>query len=173
MSKPAFANLWNTFPDHIRYPNLKALYTWLGGAAEKNITQQGFGENGNACASRLSVAFNRSFAPINKSVAASVGATTISAADGSQIIFRIEEFRRYLYKVLGKPMIDKTRPFDSDIFGKKGIIAFRINFGDATGHIALWNGTMYREPIYDNFANFVHQNRPYIRTSASQFWELQ
>ncbi len=169
MYKPVFVNLWNNFPDHISYPNMKALYTWLGGVIEKNIAAPGFGENGNTCASRLSVAFNKAGAPINKTVAASIGTSTISAGDNSQIIYRVEDFRKYLYKTLGKPTLDHTSPFDSDIRGKRGIIAFKINFIGATGHIALWNGSIYREPGFDNYATYLEGSS---KTSQSEFWEL-
>ena len=40
-------------------------------------------------------------------------------------------------------------PFDSGIKGKRGIIVFNVNWGYATGHIALYNGETYREPRYD------------------------
>jgi hypothetical protein len=30
-----------------------------------------------------------------------------------------------------------------------------VNWRDASGHIALWNGTTYREPDHDNFSRFV------------------
>lgn len=56
MKKPFFINLWNNFPLHSQFSTLKDLYTWLGGQVERNINIRGFGESGNACASRMSVA---------------------------------------------------------------------------------------------------------------------
>lgn len=60
MKKPIFINLWNNFPLHSQFSTLKDLYTWLGGQVERNINIRGFGESGNACASRMSVALNKS-----------------------------------------------------------------------------------------------------------------
>jgi hypothetical protein len=40
--KPALLNLWQAFPDHVAYPTLKDLFTWLGGTAEKNINAPSF-----------------------------------------------------------------------------------------------------------------------------------
>jgi hypothetical protein len=169
---PALQNLWNNFRDHNTYPTLKDLYTWLGGAAAKNINAPGFGPNGNTCASRLSVAFNKAGAKIDKAIANSVGAQTISAADGSQLIFRVGEFRRYLIRILGAPTTDKNSPFDSDFSGMRGIIAFAVNWADASGHIAMSNGTTYREPGHDNFARYVDPRNPKVRTSRGEFWRL-
>lgn len=42
----------------------------------------------------------------------------------------------------------------------------------ATGHVALWNGTTYREPAHDDYAAFVNPVLPAIRTSRGKFREL-
>jgi hypothetical protein len=144
----------------------------LGGTAAKNINSPGFGPNGNTCASRLSVAFNKGGAPIRAANASAAHAQTIAAADGSRIIFRVSEFRNYLIQTLGRPKIDNTNPFDSAFVGKKGIIAFSVNWHDASGHIALWNGTTYREPAHDNYATYVNPAYPNIKTTLGEFWEL-
>jgi hypothetical protein len=170
--KPNFKRLWAAFPDHIRYPTLKDLYTMLGGAAAKNIDADGFGPNGNTCASRLSIAFNNGGAPINPVTATAAHAKTISAADGSRIIFRVSEFRSYLLRTLGKPNFDDTSPYDDAFRGRKGIIAFSVNWRGATGHIALWDGTTYREPSHDNYAAYVDPLYPSVKTSRGEFWEL-
>ncbi|MDO5668348.1 MAG: T6SS effector amidase Tae4 family protein [Alcaligenaceae bacterium] len=173
MSKPNFMSIWNAFPDHLKYPTMKDLFTHLGGQAERNINVPGFGPNGNTCASRLSIAFNKSGWPINTAIAASVGARTLRAEDGSRIIYGVKDLELYLAKILGKPNTpDTTIPFDSDIKGKRGIIVFRVNWNDATGHIALFNGHTYREPRYDDYSRYINQNNPSIRTQQSIFWEF-
>jgi len=172
MIKPNFQRLWLSFPDHVKYRTLEDLYTALGGAAEKNINVPGFGPNGNTCASRLSVAFNKGGAPINTALANSVGATTLGTRGGSRIIFRVRDFRNYLHKVLGAPTIDNTSPYDDAFRNRKGIIAFSVNWQGATGHMALWNGVTYREPSYDNYSTYVNSTHMNIRTSRGEFWEL-
>jgi hypothetical protein len=170
MSKPSLAALWAAFPDHGRYRTMKDLYTWLGGAAERNIYVPGFGPEGNTCASRLSTAFNKAGFPINSGL---VGPReTLGTKDGSRIIFTVAAFRRYLLASLGKPTLDKTSPYDDAFKGKRGIVAFSINWQDATGHIALWNGTTYREPRYDDYAAYVNTVDPTRRTRLGEFWEL-
>ena len=170
--KPDFHRLWIEFPDHIKYPTMKDLYTALGGAAENNIDKPGFGENGNTCASRLSVAFNNAGAPINRALADAVNARTLGTADGSRIIYGVADFRRYLLRLLGSPTVDNASPYDDSFAGRKGIIAFSVNWAGATGHIALWNGSTYREPAYDNYSTYVHPTYPDIKASRGEFWEL-
>jgi len=172
MIKPNFHRLWLEFPDHTKYPSLKHLYTAFGGVAEKNIYVAGFGPDGNAFASRMSAAFNKAGAPINAALAATAGARTLSTADGSQIIYGVADLRKYLFKALGKPTIDRTSPYDDAFRGRKGIIAFSVNWRSATGHIALWNGRNYREPGRDNYSTYVSSADPTIRTSLGEFWEL-
>lgn len=173
MIKPHFHSLWREFPDHTKYQSMKDLYTALGGAAEKNINQPGFGPNGNTCASRMSVAFNKSGVPINVALASTIGAKTLGTADGSRIIYRVADFRNYLLKTLGEPTFDNTSPYDDAFRGRKGIIAFSVNWQGATGHIALWNGVTYREPSHDNYSTYVNSTNPNIRTSLGAFWELK
>lgn len=172
MHKPNFHDLWLAFPDHDKYPTLKDLYTALGGAAEKNIYAPGFGPDGNTCASRMSVAFNKARAPIDMGIANAVGAATLGTADGSRIIYRVADFRKYLIRALGKPAKDSVSPYDDDFAGRKGIIAFTVNWGDASGHIALWNGGIYREPGHDNYSTYVNSTNSGIKTSRGEFWEL-
>ncbi len=102
MIKPNFHSLWFSFPDHIKYPNLKDLYTALGGAAEKNINLPGFGPNGNTCASRMSVAFIKAGAPINIALANSAGTETLGTADGSRIVFRVVRFSKISIQGVGQ-----------------------------------------------------------------------
>lgn len=173
MDKPNFHKLWKAFPDHVEYPTLKDLYTHLGGIAEKNINVPGFGPNGNTCASRLSVALNNSGSPIKGNIANSAGIQTLGTSGESRIIFRVSDLRKYLGKLLGKPLIDDVTPFDDAFRKKKGIIAFSVNWSGATGQIALWNGASYREPNYDNYSVYINSRNPSIRTSKGEFWELK
>jgi hypothetical protein len=170
MSKPSLHRLWNAFPDHVRYRRLIDLYTMMGGVAERNINVDGFGPDGNTCASRLSHAFNHGGAPISEATSRVVRAKTIGTADGKRVIFRVADFRRYLLQVLGKPTIDRATPYDDLFRSRQGIIAFTVQgWGDATGHIALVRNGQYREPAHDNYATL---NQGGARTILGEFWEL-
>lgn len=168
MVRPVLGKIWAAFPDHVAYPTLSDLYTHLGGAAACNIDVRGFGRNGNTCASRLSVAFNHGGAPIVDTTTRAAGAQTIGVGDGSRIIYHVTEFRSYLLRLLGKPHVDDASPYDSAFRGRRGIIAFTVNWSDASGHIALWDGARYRE-AHDNDATYVSGT---VRTSRGEFCEL-
>ncbi len=83
---------------------------------------------------------------------------------------RVADFRKYLRRTLGKPTLDNSSPYDSAFRGKSGIIAFTVNWSNATGHIALWNGLTYREPGHDNYATYTAP--PNIQTTLAEFWAL-
>lgn len=119
----------------------------------------------------MSVAFNKGGIPVEKSIADSIGASTIGTKDGSRIIYRVSDFRKYLERVLGKPTIDNVSPYDDAFRGRKGVIVFSVNWSGASGHIALWNGAMNREPAHDNYSIYVNAAVPSVRTSQGAFWE--
>lgn len=174
MLKPSLGQLWRTFPDHRRFPTLKDLYEHLGGNTVNNIYQLGFGPNGNTCASRISVALNASGAPINPALVPKN--KRLSTASGQHIIFNVTQLRQYLLTTLGKPQFDKVSPYDDSFKGKRGIVAFSVNWNGATGHIALFNGQSYREPEHDNYATYFVPRTPTTREVATyrgEFWELR
>ncbi|AFN35231.1 T6SS effector amidase Tae4 family protein [Taylorella equigenitalis] len=173
MKKPIFLNLWNNFPLHSQFSTLKDLYTWLGGQVERNINIRGFGESGNACASRMSVALNKSGFLIDPKLAKKLNVTTLKAKDETHIIFRVNELKKYLTHTIGIPTIkDIKTPFDDLFVLKSGIVFFDIPFGNATGHVALYNGINYREPTYDDYSTYVKESNPKIKTKRSLFWEI-
>lgn len=173
MSRPSFSAAWKNFPDHIDYPTLKDLYEHLGGNAERNIYQPGFGPQGNTCASRMSVALNAAGAPIQPALVPVN--KRLSTKNGQHIIFNVTALRQYLFATLGKPQLDTTRPFDDSFKRKKGIVAFGVNWDGATGHIALFDGMTYREPRHDSFGSYVAPRTAGAREVATyrgEFWEL-
>ncbi|MGF1464371.1 MAG: type VI secretion system amidase effector protein Tae4 [Maricaulaceae bacterium] len=155
-----------SYTQRLSNPQRVAHLAWR--VAAKNIDIPGFGPNGNTCATRLSVAFNKAGAKIIPFG----GIETLGTADGSRIIFRVREFRKYILHTLGKPSKDITNPFDSNFIGKKGVIAFSVTgWSNASGHIALWDGVQYREPPYDDYSRY-RDERTSAQTTQAEFWEL-
>ncbi len=165
MARPSFTRMWNNFPDHVKFRTLGDLYRHLGGKATLNINAPGFGENGNACASRMSVALNQSGSLIRPSAKYK----TIGCADKSRIIFNVIGLKTYLNDTFGPPDDDETFPFDDAFSGQKGIIAFNVEgWSDASGHIALYNGSQYREAS-DDYSRYKDGTK---RTIKANFWKL-
>ena len=101
---------------------------------------------------------------------------TVGTKDGKRIIFGVATLRDYLLKMFGEPLIDNARPYDDVFKGKHGIIAFSVNWDDATGHIALFNGSSYREPDHDNYASlFIPRTATSheVATFRGEFWEMR
>lgn len=63
-------------------------------------------------------------------------------------------------------------PFDNEIKGRRGIIVFKVNWDDAAGHIALFNGQTYREPSCDDYSHYIKPSNPTVRTQKSIFFEF-
>ena len=170
MLVPKLDDVWRNFPDHETYPDMGALYAMLGGEAARAVAWAGFGTNGNTCASRLSVALNRSGAPIDAGIAKRINASTLGTADGHRIIYRVREIRAYLLEAFGRPDVDQIPPCDDEFVGKHGIVAFSVHgWSDASGHMALFDGKDYREPGHDN----VPVVYPAVTVLKTEFWQLR
>ncbi|WP_320196352.1 T6SS effector amidase Tae4 family protein [Agrobacterium rosae] len=170
MPKPKFADLWKNFPDHQQYKTMFDLYMMLGGAAQKNIHAPGFGANGNACASRMSVALSLAGHRIDAGIAQTARARTLGTDKGYRIIYGVADLRSYLLIAFGQPQTDNVSPYNDAFVGKKGIVAFNVRgWTGAVGHIALWNGSAFREPTSDDYSQY--SDGP-AATVKGEFWEM-
>ena len=146
MSKPDFKMMWLAFPDHIKYPTLRDLHTFIGGTLAKNIDVPGFGVNGNTCAARMSRALNYGNMPVSAELTKSLKISTMVGDDGKHYIFRVRDMKKYLASALDITPIKVTKDFDKAFAGQQGILSFDVKgWSDASGHVALWNGHEFRE----------------------------
>lgn len=65
-----------------------------------------------------------------------------------------------------------------ELIGKKGIVVFTIEgWGDATGHVALWDGSAFADGAADDYFNLVNDpslNRGgRVTLKKVRFWELK
>ncbi len=152
MAKPDFDLMWKNFPDHTLYPTLKSLFSYIGGTLVKNIDVPGFGPNGNTCAVRISRALNYGVMPISYKLIKSLDLHTMTGGDRMLYLFRVREMRVYLANALGVRPTTVTKDFDKAFAGSRGLVAFDVSgWSDASGHVALWNGTTFKEPDHDDF----------------------
>ena len=99
----------------------------IGGKVEENI-KAGFFTN--ACAIRLSYAFNYSGMPISR-----YDGATSSGKDKKWYLYRVTDMLSFIKL--------------EDFKGKKGIIIFRnCNWSDASGHVDLFNGEKVEGKAY-------------------------
>ncbi|WP_418986686.1 type VI secretion system amidase effector protein Tae4 [Bacteroides heparinolyticus] len=103
----------------------------IGGKVEVNINANIFK---NACAIRLSYAFNYSGLPIGR-----YDGNVSSGKDKKWYLYRVEDMKAFVKKNIGANPI-KGHSL-KDFQGKKGIIIFTdCGWSDASGHIDLFNG---------------------------------
>lgn len=103
----------------------------IGGKVEANIKANIFQ---NACAIRLSYAFNYSGLPIS-----SYDGKVSSGRDKKWYLYRVEDMKNFIKKHIGGTPIKGQ--LSKDFRGKKGVIIFTdCNWNNAAGHIDLFNG---------------------------------
>lgn len=114
---------------------------FIGGKVEQNIAA-GIFKNG--CAIRMSYAFNKS----GNSISSSDGAVS-SGADGAWYLYRVSDMINFVEKTLTGPSLSGNSP--ASFYGKKGIIIFSgCGWGDATGHVDLFDGSQVEGTDYFN-----------------------
>lgn len=175
MAKPSFAMMWQAFPDHIKYPTLRDLHTFIGGSLITNIDVPGFGEKGNTCAVRMSRALNYGNLSVSAKLTNSLGIPTMTGADGKLYIFRVRQLKTYLHSALGVAPSKVSTDFDQAFAGKQGIVAFDVvGWNDASGHVALWDGATFREQHddYRNLKDDPKTTRIEPATTAMTLWVL-
>jgi hypothetical protein len=175
MALPNFDLMWTNFPDHTKYPTLRDLHNFIGGTLAKNIDIPGFGANGNTCAVRLSRALNYGSMPISGNITKSLKISTMTGGDGKLYIFRVREMKAYLAAALAVTPVKVTDKFGEAFSGKRGLVSFDVSgWSDASGHVALWDGSDFREP-HDDYRNLSDNPlTPVIEgtTQAMTLWEI-
>ncbi|GJE61676.1 T6SS effector amidase Tae4 family protein [Methylobacterium trifolii] len=152
MAKPSFDWMWTYFPDHGKYPTLKDLFGWLGGGLKRNIDEPGFGPAGNTCAARMSRALNYANHPITAKQIKQLSLNALLGDDKKHYLFRVRELRTYLTHTIGVTPKTVKKDFQTAFAGERGIVAFRVaGWQSASGHIALWDGSSFRENDHDDY----------------------
>lgn len=175
MAQPNFQLMWDSYPDHEQFPTLSALHAFIGGQVDKATTSPGFGPTGNTCAMRMSRALNYGSMPISGRLASSLNLHTLTGADRKLYLFRVRELRTYLSNAIGVSPIRVKKDFPTAFERKRGIVAFTVSgWSDASGHVALWNGSEFRDD-HDDF-RFLrdYPETPIIepRTVEMTLWPL-
>lgn len=167
--------MWKSFPDRAKHPKLIDLHTHIGGALARNIHTPGFGPEGNTCAVRISYALNHGGAPVSKDIASKLKISTLTGGDGFLYIFRVREIKTYLSAALGPADKVATTDFMNAFKALRGIVSFDVQgWSDASGHVALWDGTQFKEAgddyrhLRDNPATPLRE----ATTTRMSLWKL-
>lgn len=136
---PSFAKLQKEYYDYVNYSSTQVL-DLIGGKVKINAFV-------NTCAVRMSRTLNyNSIALPGPSSSGSM--SVVSGADKKWYAYRVRDLSPWLTRTLTKPSFDLSKKqgdaFDKSSISKlRGIIGFDINFGDATGHLDLWDGSFF------------------------------
>lgn len=168
-ARPRFSTAWQAYPVGT---TAAEAYAIVGGNAEA-LYKEGEANppNGyaNACAIRLSRAFNYSGLAIKSGNADS--GYRVKGGDGKAYFVRVKHICEFIKKHLGEADLTISGGGDNakkQLFDKKGILIFSITgWRDASGHATLWDGSGCGDSCY-----FEH-NDSRVKTTQIEFWELK
>jgi hypothetical protein len=137
--KVTYAALSAAFAD-IKGKSVQEVGLIIGGMVKVNIDS---GDFQNACALRLSYALNK----VGIKISSKDGKVS-SGADGKKYLYRINDVEKLVKNNLySTETLSGTTSSDFD--KKQGIIVFRsCGWGNAAGHIDLYNGTTVEDHDY-------------------------
>lgn len=164
LNRPRFQDLWRHYPVNMPAPDV---YQKVGGKAYE-LYLSNPEAYANACALRLSRSLNYGGMPIP----AKTKGYLVTGSDGKRYFLRVKDVIAFLKKNLGSPDIEMDIKDSGNVSHKfkhnKGIIVFIVSgWGDATGHVTLWEGALCGDSCY-----FTH-NSPSIKTTKILFWNLK
>ena len=173
-TRPSFADVERNYlgEDH----SSKDVYEKIGGRVGMNYhpeDEAGTPES-NSCTLRNCYALNRSGTPIKTDVK---GVLYGTGGDGKKYIYRVKDYIKYTTAKWGAPDIVRS-PGDSDYLtafsGKKGVIAFVITgWGDATGHVTIYNGSTCGNHCYFTDSDYISAGSDPATTVKVMLWELK
>lgn len=178
MAAVNFNNLWDAYPKNLL---AKEVYELVGGEAW-DLYQSDPIMYANACALRMSEACNKGGMIIHSGSDVDTGYRvkgkildyeTLPGRNYYAYYVRVQDMITFFEKRLGRPSNKFTlftRPSVRAVDGRnfqnrQGVMVFKIPFSDATGHVALWNGSNFADGSNDDY--FKHSNLTEIL-----FWEL-
>jgi hypothetical protein len=136
MQRPIFQTAWSTFMA-VRRP-VKDVGRIIGGKVQENIDLP-VGGFENACPIRMSYILNKTGFPIPKSGRYAM----VSGGDRMQYIYRVRDMMQYLEDAFGAADTEVSSPRPDSFKGKQGIVVIKgSGWGNATGHVTLWDGTL-------------------------------
>lgn len=164
-----------TFPD---FNHLKACYP-QGNADDVKERIGGRVDAGwitNTCAIRMSNTFNCASRAMNDpkfQVPRLPNNLSITSKLGENHIYRVTEFTKYMTSRYGAPTTTLRAPSGKGVdpaplHNKRGLIAFTINWDDATGHLSLWD----RTKVVEVTMTAADTARYFSLASEVHFWEM-
>lgn len=164
VNRPKFSDVWSNYPLGLSAPNV---YQLVGGNAYDLFKTNPTGY-ANACALRLSRSFNYG----GLTITSKATGYKVKGADDKNYLLRVKDMMAFVQANFGEPdvrVVPNGEDKSSDFSGKKGILIFKVSgWGDASGHVTLWDGSDCGDHCY-----FTHPTQPNAKTTEIFFWELK
>jgi len=182
--RPVFKDLWERATEVYDVDNgmhgtdsLDLAGARIGGLIEHNLTTinpdpraNGARMFPNACAIRMSYILQNNGVQVPSH---GFGATS-GGGDKLRYLFRVKDIENFIPHIWGKPNLTLSNLQNgNEIKGKTGVLIFTISgWGDASGHVTLWNGKRCYDSCYFQEDLMAH-GQSNVKTSKVQFWEIK
>jgi len=93
--------------------------------------------------------------PLSRKLIHHLKLSAMTGSDDQRYLFRVREMKKYIGSALGVSPVAVTKDFTTAFAGRQGIVAFDVSgWSDASGHVALWDGSHFREE-HDSYATRI------------------
>ncbi|ASK53665.1 hypothetical protein CEQ48_02375 [Vibrio tarriae] len=173
IKRPRFSDLWSAYLE-VGFKPAPEVYELVGGRAFE-LYESDNTSYANACALRMSRGFNYGgFLIPGGTIIETYPIYRVRGADNKVYILRVKDLIKYIEFNWGKPEYDMSPSDISAISGKKGLIIIEVSgWGDASGHVTLWNGSSTGDGSrYQELGYYEHYNGA-VKPKRVMLWELK
>ena len=174
IKRPRFDDLWQAYSE---VGNKKAdpVYQLIGGNVAE-LREQNPADYTNACALRMSRAFNYGNFKIPKgTIIKNRNIYRVKGKDTLPYIMRVNDLIPFIIHNWGQADLSLDPINISQLMGKKGLIVINVSgWGDATGHVTLWNGSITGDGTnYQDVNSDAYRDTPNVKPTKILYWELK
>ena len=173
IKRPRFDDLWNAYAE-VGMMDYQGVYDLVGGNVAA-LRRSNPDDYTNACALRMSRAFNYgSYQVPSGTITPRTNIYRVRGGDGLPYIMRVTGVIDFIRHNWGQPDKTLTPAQSATLNGLKGLIVIEVQgWGDATGHVTLWDGSATGDGSdYQNPASSSYRN-PSVSPVRILYWELK
>lgn len=173
VKRPRFEDLWNAYAE-VGMMGYQAVYDLVGGNVAE-LRRSNPDDYTNACALRMSRAFNYGGYQVpTGTITPRTNIYRVRGGDGLPYILRVTGVIDFVRHNWGTPDKTLTPDQSATLNGLKGLIVVEVQgWGDATGHVTLWDGSSTGDGSdYQNPNSSAYRN-PGVSPVRILYWELK
>ncbi|WP_283132500.1 type VI secretion system amidase effector protein Tae4 [Enterovibrio norvegicus] len=172
VKRPRFSDLWSAYSE-VGLKPAPRVYELVGGRALDLYLADSV-SYANACALRMSRGFNYGgFTVPSGTIIETYPIYRVRGADNKIYILRVKDLIKYIEFNWGKPEFDMDPSDISEISGKKGVIIIDVSgWGDASGHVTLWDGASTGDGTHYQELSYYDRYDGAVKPKRVMLWEL-